>query len=97
MSQVVKNPTPRQRFTEAHAAVKEHHEMLQRQSFQFAADMALLEYQRLLAATLPDNNGWAAAHLRLAGAQEFLDVFRNLGETPTIPSGRAEVNLNHRA
>ena len=97
MSQVVTNPSPKQRFIESKDLVSKHRDLVASSQFQMAADLALLEYQRQLSMTPFDNyNACAAAHMRMTGAQEFLQQFRNLAETVVPPKREVGGNLDHK-
>jgi hypothetical protein len=72
--------------------------MVASEEFETAADAALLEYERQLSMIPFDNfNACAAAHLRKVGAHEFLQIFRNLCETPSVPAVKLNDNLDHRS
>jgi hypothetical protein len=78
----VTNPTPKTRFLESGLRISEHRKMVDSPAFQAGADSALLEYSALLSTQSVDGQGAAANHFKLRGAQEFLQVLRNLSETP---------------
>lgn len=98
------NPSPKTRFQEVKGAIDAHHTLIETESFKRGCDMALLEYQRKLAAELANTppekaqvtamaHGW-----KLNGVQEFLSELRNLGEKPVTvqPPGVART-LAHDA
>jgi hypothetical protein len=100
MSQVVKNPIPKARFQESVDNISKHRDLIQMREFQRACDFSMLQYQIELAnATNGNVNLAAAAHMKLCGAQEFLFVLRNLGESFALPSGSGgdSGNLDHTA
>lgn len=98
MSQIVTNPTPKQRFAEIKDLVSKHRDLVASPQFQVAADFALLEYQRQLSMTPFENyNACAASHMRVVGAQEFLQQFRNLAETSVPAKREVAGNLDHKA
>jgi hypothetical protein len=98
MSQIVTNPSPKQRFIGIKDLVSKHRDLVASEQFQLAADFALLEYQRALSMTSFDNyNACAAAHMRMTGALEFLQQFRNLGETVAPIKRDPAGNLDHKA
>lgn len=99
MSVVVSNPSPKKRFQESVDNVKKHRDLIQLREFDRAADFALLQYMAQLGQETDGNlNAAAAAHLRLAGAREFLWTFRNLGESVEFIPRRVETpNLDHSA
>jgi len=90
------NPTPKQRFQAlGNKAMGDHRQMVDSSAFNIAVDMALLQYQRESTATIVDGNGAGSVGLRLQGAQEFINVLRNLSETYTLPINRPQDNLKH--
>lgn len=100
MSEIVKSPTPKQRFIDFGEKMRTaHRDYIGTVSFQVACDHALLEYQRILSAQpAPNYNDAAAAHLKMTGAQDFIEVFRRLAETSSpIAMPRPAGNLNHNA
>lgn len=98
MSQIVKNPTPRQRFQEDPKIISSHRDVVGDPKFAYALDMALLEYQRVQSMAPQENyNACAAAHFKLVGAMEFMQLLRNLGESPTLPAAKPTANLDHKA
>jgi hypothetical protein len=97
MSQVIKNPTPKQRFADSPLRVTKHRAMIESEAFEAAVDFAMLEYERQLSMIPFDNfNACAAAHLRKVGAHEFLQLLRNLCETAVAPTIKLNDNLDHR-
>lgn len=99
MSKVVTNPTPKKRFQESTDNISKHRDLIQTREFERASDFAMLQYAaRLQEETNGNLNSAAAAHLRMTGAQEFLSIFRNLGESVELPTHRVETpNLDHNA
>jgi len=98
MSQIVKNPTPKQRFQSNPKALTSHRDLIASDQFQQSTDFALLEFERQLSMVPFDNfNACAAAHLRKVGAHEFLSVLRNLAESSVPEAAKGDGNLNHRA
>lgn len=98
MSQLITNPTPKNRYQQIKDAVSVHRELVSNPLFERAIDFALLQYQTALTSTMTaDFNGAAGAGMRMLGAHEFVTILRNLSETPnpmakTTPSP----NLDHR-
>lgn len=98
------NPPPKIRFQAIKGAIEAHHGLIQAESFERAEDMAFLEYQRKLAVKLANEPASSRQLLamenfnKLAGVQEFLSEFRNLGEkvVEAQPPGLARV-LDHNA
>ena len=90
------NPTPKERFIAYKPFVDGHRELIGRPELQRGFDFALLEFQRELAAGITDGNGAAANHYKLAGAHEFIRVFRKLAEQTVIPrkpAGEREITM----
>ena len=92
----VLNPSPKLRFQTSADSVSKHQDMVDSTTFQRACDFAMLEYGRILHEQATDANNSIHVALRLRGAHEFLNIFRNLSEKaaqpPTPPPVR---NLNH--
>ncbi len=98
MAQVITNPTPKARFQESGQNVSNHRDLIGSREFERATDFALLEYQRQLSMQDISNlNTAAAAHIKMLGAMEFLQVLRNLSEAPTVPRmAPLTDNLDHK-
>lgn len=64
--------------------VSAHRELCVSKQMQSSINLALLEYQRIMAVDTRDSNGAAANMFKLKGAQEFMDVFLKLAEAPVI-------------
>lgn len=78
-----RNPTPKAEFLRLPSLVKAHHELIELPSLQVGLNTALMEMQRRAAAGTDTTNFnfCAASHLRLLGAQDFIEIFLNLAET----------------
>lgn len=76
------NLTPKQRFLQNAVACSQHNETIHSPTFQYAVDLALLEFQQRLDREFSptDLNQAARNYMMLRGAKEFLFVFQNLGE-----------------
>jgi hypothetical protein len=96
---VVKSFTPKQRFQQEAKVRVAHRQLVELHEFELACDFALLQLQHELTEAVNGNtNLAAAAHMKLAGAQDFIRVFRNLAETPGRPKGGEDRdNLNQNA
>jgi hypothetical protein len=94
---VLANPTPKARFLQVNPAhtISKHREMVDSDTFQRAADAALLQYQIALAEQIRDGNTAATSGFKMQGVIEFLQLFRNLSETPIIPMPIRNDNLKH--
>lgn len=89
------NPTPRAELLKSPEIVKRHHEFVENDLLRSHLKIALQEMQvRAAANTDASNfNQCAAAHLRMLGAQDFVDIFLNLAETNPIPPKTDTTNL----
>lgn len=99
MSNVVTNPSPKSRFQESNQNIATHRELVSSNPLQRALDFAMLHYQQNLY-NMHDHTNPELSRLigtKLVGAMEFIHVLRNLAETPTMPSPRADHNLNPKA
>lgn len=95
----VVNPSPKTRFQESGQNVGSHRDMVDSTVFQRAIDFAVMEYTRQLATDTARTSGNAAINgFKQAGALEFIDVLRNLSESPQPVAPPAQIpQLNHRA
>lgn len=92
--------TPKARLLGSKSLVDAHQNITGHNLFDSVIDAALLEYQHKLIRNDKgpmDPGQAAAAHLKLCGAHEFLDVFRGLSFTPDVPKPRPTGNIDHRA
>lgn len=93
-----RNPSPKSRFLSDKRAVESHNEIFSRPEAGLSLSMALLQYQHYLCSQQPipgDLTGAAFNHNRLRGAQEFVGVLLNLGETTLPPTTEKTGNLSH--
>jgi hypothetical protein len=101
------NPDAMARFQSNPAVIDAHHALIALPSFQLAEDMALLYYNRLLASKIAESEKTQGSNsqqlamingFKLQGVQEYLHMFRLLGEKPieTQPPGKART-MNHAA
>lgn len=70
--------------------------MVDSTAFTRACDFAMLQFQQTATANITNGEGAGSAGLRLQGAQQFLDILRNLSETSTPAVRRPDDNLQHR-
>lgn len=92
----VTNRTPKERFMQSGTRVSNHRNMASSDGFQESADCAMLEYTgRLASHSAPNEAG--VMGLKLQGAHEFLQIFRNLGENQIAPTIALAPTLNHKA
>jgi hypothetical protein len=75
------NPSPKIRFMESTEHIRHHRELIQRHELQRGFDYALMQMQgELVARASGDLNQMAGVALKIAGAMEFIRVFKTLGE-----------------
>ena len=89
------NPIPKSEFIKNSAAAKAHSVMAASETLQTGVSVALLEMSRRLCNANPaDNMGaCAAGHLRMLGAQDFLEIFLNLAEVQQPAKKTDSTNL----
>lgn len=89
------NPTPRSEFLKDAEAIKSHHVLVENPILRRSIEIALLEMNRQICNNCPPDNmgGCAAAHLRMLGAQDFIQVFLNLAEESSAPPRKDTSNL----
>jgi hypothetical protein len=88
------NPSPKSQILENADAIKSHHVLVEDNILRAHFTMTLAEMQRRAALTDPANfNACAAAHLRMLGAQEFVDTFMNLAEAAELVTRTDKTNL----
>lgn len=89
-------PTPKDWFLQDPKRVGEHNQLIGSPITQVSLNTALLEYQRLLSKERFNLNDAAANFFRLVGAQEFVEIFRQLGQPrPEIRVSAIRDNLDH--
>lgn len=89
------NRTPKQRFQEMSQWIGEHRQMVDSIPFTRAIDYAMLQFQQMVTSNITNGEGAGSAGLRMQGAQQFLDILRNLSEKPVPPVTRPDDNLKH--
>lgn len=88
------NPSAKAEFLKNAALLKQHHDLVENPHFRDALDITMKEMQRRATLTDPSNlNACAASHLRMLGAQEFVDTLLNLAEAPTTATRTDSANL----
>lgn len=89
--------SPKERFQQSKDRLAVHREIFSDPRVEEAFDVALLQYQRLLAfrtASKPEDA--AALHYMETGAVHFVDMLKRLGESDEIPKyNRPLDNLAH--
>ena len=91
------NPRPRARFQTNKDFVRVHADLVKTKDFQNILDYSLLEYQAKLAEIkLNEFNAAAAAHLKMQGAMEFIDVLKKLGHQEADPVIIDRTNLDNQ-
>ena len=91
------NPSPKTRFQADKKLVEQHNRLIERPDLQTSIDYAMLEYQAQLTGVAAGGNEAAAAHFRLMGAHEFVNILKRLTEQFTPAVVKQQDNLNHRA
>ena len=86
-----KNPTPKQRFLQNTRLVKDYVGLIDTDSFHFAVDLAMLEYQRALARKTTDALSASASGFKMQGALEFLEILKTLPDT-VVPATRLDLD-----
>lgn len=89
------NPSPATELTASKVEIQTHHELVENPILRKHLTIALAEMQRQISMAAPaDNMGaCAAAHLRMLGAQDFMQVFLNLVEKPEPKTKTDTTNL----
>lgn len=95
---VVLNPSPKARFLANKTAVQAHNSFTKNEHFQQSLDFTLLEYQARLAKQSQEGNfnSHAASDLKMRGAMEFIQVFKELGFEIMQPTIVDRDNLTHQ-
>ena len=78
------NPSPKTLVLIDKKWIEAHRNLLQLPIFDRSINQALLEYQRVLVHKAKDGNESAAAHYKMTGALEFLNLFKNLAEPVNV-------------
>ena len=86
------NPSPKSRFQSVPNNISNHRALIEKAEFDRAADAAMLEYQKALAAQAVDGNSAMSAGFRMQGALEFLSMFKTLAEQTQMPAPRRDVD-----
>lgn len=85
------NPTPKARFQLSNDNISKHRDMVDKREFERGADFALLQYSAELC---DKENNPTVVGLKIAGAHEFLKIFRLLSERAELkPLPRPNDNL----
>lgn len=77
------NPSPRSEFLKDSLAVTNHHTLVEDPCLRkhLAIAMSEMQLRASMNTDATNFNQCAAAHLRMLGAQDFVDIFLNLAET----------------
>ncbi len=90
--------SPKTRFGLSDQNISRHRTMVDQPEFQRACDYAMLHFAQALSLTnlSEEERTMGAAGLKLRGAHEFMEIFKNLSEKPKniVPIPRTD-NLNH--
>lgn len=88
------NPSPKSELVKNISAIKDHHELVEDPVLRKHLEVAMQEMQRRAVLVDAANfNLCASAHLRMLGAQEFVDTFLNLAETSVSATRTDTANL----
>ena len=88
------NPSPKSEFQRDKDRAAKHKQMAADPYLRDALNVSLLEYQRQVTSARSLDMGAAAAGLlRIMGANELIDTFLNLAETPSVVPMPDVVNL----
>ena len=78
--------------------MQSHASIVKTEDFQTLLDYSIMEYQSLLAETKMDKfDAAAAAHLKMLGAMEFIDVMKRLGHQSVDPVIVDRTNLDNNS
>jgi len=88
---------PRMRFQQIPQNVSQHRDMIAGSIFDKSADAALAQYSADLAMQNKDQMSAMAMGLKITGALEFLQQFKNLGVLPSVTERVKGENLDHKA
>lgn len=79
------NPSPKTRFMQSPDNVSKHKALVDSREFQRGCDFSLLQYQAALSQQPADFQAGAGNYFKLLGAQEFIQTFKLLAESPQLP------------
>lgn len=80
------NPTPKESFVADSESVKAHHQLVELDALRQSLAAAMAQYTRRQSSLTPNDLGSAAMiFMRIQGAQEFMETFLNLAESPASP------------
>src|SRR5262245_38530728 len=74
------NPSGKQQAMENESFIHKHRDLVANPQFQQSMNLAMIQYQGMLAQGTTDSNGAAANMFKLKGAQEFMHQFLYLAE-----------------
>lgn len=75
------NPSPKARFQQSPESISKHRDLVDKREFERGADFTMLQY---IGELCDKENNPTVLGLKIAGAQEFLKVFRLLSEKPLL-------------
>lgn len=90
-------PSPKARFLESADNISKHRSMVDSKEFQRACDFAMLQFSASVCQEIQDGNTAMAVGMKLLGANQFMQVLRNLSEVPKGPTNIITPRLNHQA
>jgi hypothetical protein len=90
------NPSPKNVVLADKKWCEAHRSLIQSPVLTNSVNSTLLEYQRSLINRAKDGNEAAAAHYKMSGALEFVNLFKNLAEPVDIVTKPQQTqNLTH--
>lgn len=89
------NPTPRNELMKNPESIKAHHALVESETLRHHLRVSLQEMQMRASANTDASNLQlcAAAHLRMLGAQDFVEIFLNLVEQAVAEPKKDSTNL----
>lgn len=88
------NLSPRTAFLQDTKACTVHRSLVENPALERSLTVALAELVEQVSRAVTDSeHESAAAMYRIAGARDFVRIFRNLAETPQLPIAQDSVNL----
>lgn len=93
----VPNPTPKQILMADAALLQRHRNLMQDAALFRTIELAQAQYVRVLAdQRISEGNQAAANFFRIEGMQEFVNILKNLGESPQLPKTRNHTEIDHK-
>lgn len=90
--------SPRREFQQSGVRIGAHRALVKSDQFDESSRFAMLQYVAELSVSTSTNPNLATVNgMKMAGAHEFLQVFKTLAEQPLPTPVEIKDNLNHRA